>query len=313
MQAQLFAKERIEAQLLRLRERLHPHRANLRRAALFIAFCAFAAALVWALFGISDLWSRIEFLPLVLLLLIGVPVTIVLNAAEFRAMLEAACVPAPWRMALEVTIYTSAANMLPIPGGVITRLGGMRAQGVGMKQGSWLILLFAGMWAGAAFLLSGAAILLRNALLGAPFLATGAVLLALSIVSLRRQNASHGLIGKILLIRITLQLVEMARLMLAFRALGTGLTLAHAAVFAISSFVGTAVSIVPAGLGISEGVVALLSPVIGLNPATGFVAAAINRVVVMAGLALFASVLLGVSARPKKAAALEPKDVPPPA
>ena len=71
-------------------------------------------------------------------------------------------------MALEVTIYTSAANMLPIPGGVITRLGGMRARGVGMKQGSWMVLLFAGVWAGAAFLLSGFAILLRNALLGAP-------------------------------------------------------------------------------------------------------------------------------------------------
>jgi hypothetical protein len=302
MQARTFAKERIEAQLLRLRERLHPHRANLRRAALFIAFCGFTAALVWAAFSISDLWSRIALFPLVLLLVIGVPVAIVLNAAEFRAMLEAAGASAPWRMALEVTIYTSAANMLPIPGGVITRLGGMRARGVGMKQGSWMVLLFAGVWAGAAFLLSGFAILLRNALLGAPFLATGAVLLALSIVSLRRQNTHYSLIGKILLIRIALQLVEMVRLMLALRALGIGLTLTDVAVFAIASFVGTAVSIVPAGLGVSEGVVALLSPIIGLNPATGFVAAAINRIVVMAALVAVTSVLLAFPGRglPKK-------------
>ena len=297
MPAQFFERKRIEAGLLRLRERLSPHRANLRRAALFIAFCGFAAGLFWALASISDLWSRIAILPLVLLLAAGVPVTIALNAAEFRVMLEAAGASAPWRMALEVTIYTSAANLLPIPGGVITRLGGMRARGVGLKEGSWLILLFAGAWAGTAFSFSGAAIAPRDGLLGALFLAAGLAFLILSMWSLRGRGAGYGLLGKILLIRVALQTVEMARLMLAFRALGTALPLAHAAVFAISSFVGTAVSIIPAGIGINEGVTALLSPVIGLSPATGFLAAAVNRVVVMAGLALVASILLGLSGR----------------
>ena len=282
------------AALLRLREHLSPHSASLRRAALFVAFLGFAAGLFWAAESVSSLWTKIALFPLVVLLLIGVPLTISLSAAEYRAMLEAAGSSVPWRAALEISIYTSAANMLPIPGGVITRLGGMKARGISIREGSRLVVLFAGIWAGTAFSLSGAAIALHNASFGAVFLGAGLAALILSIQGLHSRGAGRCLIVKIVLIRTASQVVEMARLILAFRALGTVLPFADAAVFAVSSFVGTAVSIVPAGIGINEGIVALLSPVIGLNPATGFIAAAINRVVVMAGLALVASILLSL-------------------
>jgi hypothetical protein len=299
VQAQRSAKERIEAQVLRLRERLTPHRASLRRAALFAALCGFAGGLFWALTAVSDIWGRIAIAPLAVLLFLGVPAMVVLNAAEFRAMAEVGFAEISWGTALEVTIYTSAANMLPFPGGVFTRLGGMRAHGIGMRPGSWLLLLFAGVWAGAAFLLSGSVIVLRSAPLGVSFLLAGAALLGFSFAGLRARGAGHALMTKILLIRLALLVVEMARMVLAVRAFGAGLSLANSAVFAISSVVGTTVSVIPAGLGIREGVSALLSPIIGLDPAVGFLAATMMRIVGMAGLAALASILLIRSGRGK--------------
>ena len=297
MGAKFFAKEKIEARLLRLRERLSPHRASLRRLALFAALCGFAAGLYWALTAVSGVWTRIDYVPLAVLFVLGVPAMIVLNAAEFRAMVEAGSSNVSWRTALEVTIYTTAANMLPFPGGVVTRLGGMRARGIGMRLGSWLLLLFAGIWAGAGFLLSGSVVVTRNLPLGLVFLAAGVALLVLSLAGLRARETNNALLAKIMFIRLALLVVVMARMVLAVRAFGASLSLANSAVFAISSVVGTTVSLVPAGLGIREGVSALLSPIIGLDPAIGFLAATMMRVIGMAGLAALASVMLLLSGR----------------
>ena len=41
-----------------------------------------------------------------------------------------------WRTCFEVTIYTSAANMLPLPGGAMAKLAAMKSHGVNYRTGS---------------------------------------------------------------------------------------------------------------------------------------------------------------------------------
>jgi uncharacterized membrane protein YbhN (UPF0104 family) len=99
-------------------------------------------------------------------------------------------------------------------------------------------------------------------------------------------------------IRFMSLLVDATRNMVALWAVGVQIDFDQASVLVVASFVGTAISIVPAGLGVSEGAVAILSPLVGIDPAVGFLSATINRIVTKAGLgilsaALFASRLRG--------------------
>lgn len=283
-----------------------PRRKTLfRTVALICALVGFVVALGWALVSVPHVWNDVAYAPLALLLFVAIPAAVALNAAEFRAIVAAGGARVSWRAAFEMSVYTSAANMLPFPGGVITRLGGMKARGIGVRRSAWLILLFAGIALGGSLAVSGAAIVPRQGLLplGAGFLVLSAVVLAFSAVGLRRNQVSYALIGQIALIRGGLLVAEAVRIILAVRALGTVLAPMDAAVFSISSFVGTLISIVPTGLGLTEGMVALLSPIIGLAPALGFLSAAINRVVTMVGLAGLALLLLTLPGRGIRSAA----------
>jgi len=273
-------------------ERFGQQDASLRKFGLFLALCVFGLGLGWAATRVSDALERLTLAPLLVLLLVGVPANVALNAAEFRAMLQVAGRQLPWFPALEVTVYTSAANMLPLPGGVMTKIAAMRVRGVAVRQGSWLAFLFAGVWAGSAFCFSGAAIVLNNKAPGLLFLSVGATALAFSVKWLHRERANYWLIGKIVLIRLSSLTVETARIILALHALGTAVDPFATAVFAVSSFVGTAISVIPAGLGVREGVVALLSPLIGLDPAIGFLSASLSRLADFVVLSLLSVILL---------------------
>jgi hypothetical protein len=56
-----------------------------------------------------------------------------------------------WLSAMDVTIYGSAANMLPLPGGVLVRIAAMKAHGTAFRRGGTLIM-FGALWGAAACL-----------------------------------------------------------------------------------------------------------------------------------------------------------------
>jgi uncharacterized membrane protein YbhN (UPF0104 family) len=203
-----------------------------------------------------------------------------------------------WPAAFEVSVYTSAANMLPLPGGVLTRIAALRGLGIGVGRGSLLTLLGLGLWGGVAFVFSGAWLLRGGeAGAGAAFLAIGAALLGPALAGCLRMTRDPRLLAGLLLVRLGSIGLEAARMALAIRALGAAIAFEEASIFVVASFLGTVVSIAPAGLGVREAVVAGLSPFVGVDPALGFLAATVNRAVGMAGLAVTASALLRIQAR----------------
>jgi hypothetical protein len=60
----------------------------------------------------------------------------------------------------------------------------------------------------------------------------------------------------------------------------------------VGSVIGLVFNKIPSGIGIREGVVALMSPVVGIAPAMGFLAAAVVRVVDFIWMGFTAALLL---------------------
>jgi hypothetical protein len=273
------------------RDWLSGNRRRLQRIALALAAFCFVVGLAWALRAFPES-QRLDIWPLAALLFLCVPLIMLCNATEFLVMSRVAGVRMGWSASLETTVYASAANMLPLPGGVITRIAALKAGGATIRAGSMITALFVGIWGGTAFCYSGAWLAIAgHQALGGMFAAGGAGLMGLCAVAASRLHARISDLAIAFAIRLFSLLVEVLRHMLAIWALGAAIGFGEASIFAVSGFVGSAVSVVPAGLGVREFVVAALSPLIALPAAVGFLSAAVNRMVDMVGLAILSTIL----------------------
>ncbi|MGH7025494.1 MAG: hypothetical protein ACREEB_18150 [Caulobacteraceae bacterium] len=271
---------------------LSRHRRLVRRVALSVVLPIFLGGLILAARSIPDLYERLQLAPFLALLLIAVPATIVLNAVETDLLFRMAGHPARWTEVLETTIHGSAANLLPIPGSALVRAGAMKTGGVAIRHSSRFILCFAGVWGGVTFAYSGAALALqRQHQVGAALTALGLVALAACVGLLRRLGAQWAEVGRLVVVRVSSLPLEALRLMLAAWALGAKVSLAQASAFTVASFIGTGISIVPAGLGIREALIAAISPLVGVSSSMGFLSATVDRVAAMCALAAAVALL----------------------
>jgi hypothetical protein len=252
----------------------------------------FVAGLVWAAQNAPELASTVSFAPLLLLLLLSAPAGTILNAIELHSLSRIAGGAMTWRTAVELTLYTSAANMLPIPGGAVTKIAGMRSHGIGYGAASAMVLLSFGVWGALAFLYSGTALLLLGAnAVAIACLGFGAVLLGASAIGFAKFK-NWPLVGVVAATRLASFVLEAIRYMLALAAFGIAVGFTQSSALVVASFVGAAVVIAPQGLGVSEAVAALLATFVGLSAAAGFIASAVGRVARLVGLAIMAGGLL---------------------
>ncbi|WP_299949850.1 lysylphosphatidylglycerol synthase domain-containing protein [uncultured Ruegeria sp.] len=273
-----------------------------QRGLLIIAALGFALGVYLSIRARPELISDLNFGPLFILAAVCVPFTVLLNTEEFRLSGLLVGHHFPRISALEITIVASVANMLPIPGGTMVRIGALKTKGANLKDGTAATLLISFLWIGAAFLYSGAWLLVLGGKetggpkLGPVFCLFGAVLLVIVAALGARMFKQRGTVARLILIKIGLVLTDAARIYLCFLVLGVDATFGQASVLTVSSVVGASVSIVPAGLGIREGTAALLAPLIALGAATGYLSTSLNRVV---GLMVLAPVALALSLRKK--------------
>lgn len=263
-------------------------RDRVRKYALAVALLFFALGLVWAVKATPDLQRDFHFAPLLLLLIIGAPATTVLGATETYAVSRIAGGPMKWGTCFELTIYSGAANMLPIPAGGLTKLAGMKAHGVGYRKGSAMILLTFAVWGGLAFAYAGAALLLiGNARIGTVFGIGSVVLLALAALGFARFR-QWQLVGVVAVMRLISFPLEAFRYLLALMAIGSEATYLQSSILVVGNFIAATVVIAPGGIGITEAIVAFLASVAGIGAAAGFLAAAVGRIARYTGLGLLA-------------------------
>lgn len=237
--------------------------------------------------------------PAVLILVAGVPLTLIANAFEFILIGASANHRIPFMKAFEISIIASAANMLPLPGGAITRVAWLKNAGVDIKRSAIITFLYALLWLGISFFLSGICIVSTgNDLIAGTFIFFGICVVVSCVYTMIKYNVKHAIIWGAIFQRTAITAIEAFRIWLCFKAIGADISFIQAGIFLISGVLGSAVSIVPAGLGIREGVSALLAPIAGIHAGTGFLAAAANRIFALFLLAPLA-IIMGLKKRPK--------------
>lgn len=252
---------------------------SLRRTGLILAVVVFCIGTVYAMQQVTLPAGGLEIRPLLLLVLAGIPATILLNTLEMELSAKMLGRRFGFQQALGTTIMASAANMLPLPGAAMMRVAGLSGLGATVREGGSVTIALAVLWVGVATTMTGAFLFAVGPSLAAMVVAGG---LAATFVSMRllvRTSGEVRLAFSALLIRCAMVFVAVLRLMMCFEMLGLEASLGQIMVFAVSGVVGSAVSIVPAGLGVRELVSSAMAPLAGIAPAAAFLATALDRLV----------------------------------
>ena len=186
-----------------------------------------------------------------------------------------------------VSAYAYLAELLPIPGGAIVRAGFLVGAGETVHRSTTLVIATAVLWMALGMTGAGLTLLSSFANLAGPVMATGlgisfAITLWLwriSNVTTALQTLAHRIFGIVLI---------SVRLHFAFAALGTPVGLPAALPFVLAIILGSASSIAPAGLGISETLAALAATATSYPPEVAFLAVGLDRLLCLTGCALLA-------------------------
>ncbi len=245
---------------------------------LVIALACFIGGLVIALQNRPQALDKLDWNFMVIVVLIGIPITLALNTFEFVLSGRLIGRRIAFIQALEVTIMGSAANLLPLPGGMGVRVLGLKSSGASYRDSISTTLFIALIWLGVSFTYAGIWIhLVAPGLTAFAFVITGLLILIPSLISAIRMTREYQTPCLIVGVKLAVVVADVCTVFLCLLAIGTVASFGQASAFAISGPLGSAVSIVPAGLGIRETVSAVVSPIVGLSTAAGFIATALNR------------------------------------
>jgi len=249
-----------------------------RRVILVGAALGFVIGIVLSIRAQPQVIYNLQWLPVLWLVALTIPATIALNAWEFVLSARLIGHHIEFRSALETTIIGGVANMLPLPGGIMVRVAALKAAGASLKHGMSTTLFVAWIWFGVAFAYAGAWMMTLGATnAGAVFLVSGIVILLISFTATMRLLKKWRVTMHLTVIKLGLVLIDAARVYLSLWALSSSSSFGQASVLTASSVVGSAISIVPAGIGIREGVAALMGPLVGLAASSAFLATSLNR------------------------------------
>ncbi len=253
------------------------HKRRIRQLGLALAIVVFGLGLYWSVLQLNGQAIELDILPCLLLIAVFQPLGFVFNAVSFRITAQMGGANVGWLSALRTIIYAQAANFLPIPAGLLTRVAVLRMNGVSIQTASSLTVLTTGLWGALAFGFAAIFLLERQFELAILAGAISMIGLVICFAGFAIMKVRMRLVGLIAFMRVLALIQQTFGILAAFYALGAPISFTQGTLLVISTFVGTAISIFPGGLGIREGTTALLAPLVGLDPATAFLSAALAR------------------------------------
>lgn len=225
-------------------------------------------------------------LPLTVLLALA-PLSLLYAGLGMLLLARSAGVAMPLGRATALSAWATLAEALPLPGGAMVRAGALMAAGTGLAQSSALVLANALLWISLAALGCGL-VLTSHGLPGALLLALGGGAGSIITLGWLWQSAGTGLALQTLAHRLSGMALIAVRLQLAFLALGVIVPLADTLPFALANIAGSAASIAPAGLGISETLAAAAAGTVKVAPAAAFLAVGLDRLICLGASGLLA-------------------------
>lgn len=207
-------------------------------------------------------------------------VTVCLNAIVFWLTARIGAVRSSVGRALVTTVISTAANLLPIPGGAAVRTVALTSGAGTYKKAVTLTILVGVGWLGIASAIASTGFALLELFqygLLAALIALASTMTAAT--GLRRfPHGDYTLLILLFLAQSFLALTGGLRLYFCFKALGEVVLVEQVLVLLFAPVASSFVGIAPAGLGLTELTAAGLAALIGVLPAVAFVAAALNRV-----------------------------------
>lgn len=262
-----------------------PRRA--RGVVLLVATVATAIAVVFAVDRLELTLDQLVWWPLLIAAVVVTPLTILLNAAELKAMANTVADEprtVTWPVAIRTVVLATAANLLPVPAGAVIRVQVMRRAGAGLGAAAGITLAAAGVWVGVSLLLAGLGALPRDLLVGSLGIAMGVVgtLVSLGgVATLARSRWRRGG-GELTVVELATALLHAVRLWLVLVGLGVAADLGQALIIGVASPLAAAAGFFPGGIGLAELLGALLAPIAGLSAAAALLAVAVGRVLGLA-------------------------------
>jgi hypothetical protein len=232
--------------------------------------------------------------PATAILIVLGPITLVHGAAALHLLALGSGVSLKFSGAFRSNCAAQFAEILPLPGGAIVRIGALVAAGVPARRGAALVLMSALLWGFVAGTLASLALFKLSG--DRQFLVAGiaGVIVVGLVVARMVKLVGIGIAGALLALRLTGCILLAARLMLSFAAIGRPEPATTAFVLGLATVAGSAAGIVPAGVGLSELVGAALATTVNVDPFAAFLAIGLDRLL---GLISNGTVLMGVEHR----------------
>ena len=265
------------------------------------AASAFVVAFLWAATHLPSLGTP-DCQLFILSGIIGSPALLLLSAAEYDISVRMLSYQVTFLGALRVSVLSSVANLLPVPGSLVVRTQALKALGASYARGASSTLVVGAGWVGTTALVVGVIEAVGgHAVAGAILLAFGCLGLAgttlLLLLYVDSRGAAVRLLMRIVGVETAFVAVGALRYFLVLRGLNVDVQPSQAAALTFAGVITSLVGVVPQGLGVKELAVAAISPLVGLPISVGLVAAATIRVMDLAVDAPLAVLILHLSSR----------------
>lgn len=283
---------RIAARTMAIVDVARLERPRTKCALLGLAAAGFLAGIAISIYGQPQIFADLNWWPALLLITVGVPITIGLHATDFALSARLANRRVTLLKACEIVIIGSAASLLPVPGGTLVRVIGLKMAGADYRSGAAATLLVAAFGLGVSFVYAGVAvILLGNEVAGAVLACLGGTALVATLIMTHLLTGSLRISTLVLANKLLMVFIDAVRILWSLSALGFDVNLTEASVFVVAGTVGSAIFIVPSGLGVQEVLSAAVAPLAGVAATAGFLAASVNRMAAMLLIAPLAGML----------------------
>lgn len=209
--------------------------------------------------------------------LVFIPISMIYGALNFIIMARGAGITIPFGKSLKISCVAAFAEFLPIPGGAIVRGGAMMREGSGAVDAGLHVTVNALLWISCSALAACFALGVVHPV--ALALGFGGALGVAACSWWLTSRAGIGIAMAALFMRIVGLGIAGARLIAAFLAIGVAIDFFDLYPFVFATILGSAASIAPGGLGISEIVAASIATLSTVPPEAAFLAVGLNRLI----------------------------------
>ncbi len=257
------------------------HKQVRRHFGYLCGFSLFLAGTFWSLNRLGRLGVSLDLFAALPIPLVVLPAFVFLSLLRFGLVGELCGANFSYRRSFEVVALGKLANMLPVPGGAFVRWEALRRK-VGKKQSFVANVAATGIWFAAECLVLGVCVAITQEGWYVSSVALGVFISSFicSYYLLGRGECRVSVAKPLLLVQIGLTVANVVSLWSICRVLQLTVSPDFPASLSLANFFGVTVGVAPSGIGIAEGMAAMMASFINEMPQLAFICLAINRVLI---------------------------------